>query len=99
MAVESKTTAKEQDVPKAAEHSETAGGVVVGRTLKIAGETVVPGASLIIDGNVRSGALHAVGGIVARSLLGPVGVGIVALNSYKKSTSGTGLLGGRRSEK
>lgn len=73
--------------------TEVSGGKLVARGLKIAGETVVPGASLILDGNIGAGALHVVGGTLARLALGPLGVLLVAANSYSKSTTGRGLLG------
>ena len=36
--------------------SEPTSGVVLARGLKLAGETMVPGASLLLDGEVASGA-------------------------------------------
>src|SRR5262245_28259426 len=55
--------------------------------VKIIGETLLPGASLLLDGNVPNGALHAVAGIGARMLLGPIGLLLVAADSYSKSVS------------
>ena len=46
---------------------------VGGRGIKILGETVVPGASLVLDGKLLPGAAHLVGGLVARWAFGPVG--------------------------
>ena len=43
-------------------------------------------------GNVTSGAGHAVVGLAARALIGPIGWGIVAANSFSKSVSGNSLL-------
>ncbi len=75
------------------ETSKPSSGETVGRAVKIAAESVVtPGASLILDGKYRQGIFHVLGAGVARALLGPVGVGLVALNSYSKSVSGRHLL-------
>jgi hypothetical protein len=73
--------------------SEVTGGQVLARGIKIVGERVVPGASLILDGKIGEGALHVVGGTIAGALLGPLGVLLVAANSYSKSTTGRSLLG------
>ncbi len=53
----------------------------------IAEAAVLPGSSLILDGDVKGGALHAVGGLLARALLGPLGWAYVATNSFSKSVS------------
>src|SRR3569832_2065673 len=56
---------------------------VLTNALKAAGEAyVVPGASLVADGDIRGGALHVAGAFVARALLGPIGWALVAANSY-----------------
>lgn len=70
---------------------EPASGVVIGRSIKILGETVVPGASLVLDGKILPGAAHLVGGLVARWAFGPVGWLLVAANSYSKSVTGRSL--------
>ena len=72
-------------------HREAASGVVIGRGIKILGETVVPGASLVLDGKILPGAAHLVGGLVARWAFGPVGWLLVAANSYSKSVTGRSL--------
>ena len=41
--------------PTPAPESEPTGGVVLARGLKLVGETVAPGASLLLDGEVASG--------------------------------------------
>lgn len=82
-------------------HREPASGVVIGRGIKILGETVVPGASLVLDGKILPGAAHLVGGLVARWAFGPVGWLLVAANSYSKSVTGRSLaehLGSARPE-
>ena len=72
-------------------HRESPSNVVIGRGLKILGETVVPGASLVLDGKILPGAAHLVGGLVARWAFGPVGWLLVAANSYSKSVTGLSL--------
>jgi hypothetical protein len=74
----------------AASSSETV--VLLSRGLKIAGETVAPGASLLLDGQVLPGVAHFLAGMVARAAFGPVGMILVAADSYSKSVSGKGLL-------
>lgn len=54
---------------------------------KLFGETFIPGASLIMDGKVVNGAVHAVLGLGARAALGPVGFAVVAADSYSKSVT------------
>lgn len=72
-----------------AQHQEPSGGALIGRALKIAGETgVAPGSSLILDGKIGLGALHLFSAGIARSLLGPAGFLYVAANSYTKSVTG-----------
>lgn len=60
--------------------------------VKLIGEAFVPGTSQFIDGNVVSGAVHALVGFWARAALGPVGAILVAANSYAKSVTGRNLL-------
>ena len=67
--------------------------------VKLVGETILPGTSLLMDGNVKSGAAHAVTGLVARALVGPVGWGLIAANSFSKSVSNKGLLDMFKSDK
>ncbi len=78
--------------PTPAPESEPTGGVVLARGLKLVGETVAPGASLLLDGEVASGVAHLVVGTLARMAFGPVGVLLVAADSYSKSVSGKSLL-------
>jgi len=72
--------------------SEPTSGVILARGLKIAGETIVPGASLLLDGEVASGVTHLVVGTLARMAFGPLGLLLVAADSYSKSVSGKSLL-------
>ena len=79
----------EHDVDES--HREPSSNVVIGRGIKAIGETVVPGASLVLDGKILPGAAHLVGGFVARWAFGPVGWLLVAANSYSKSVTGRSL--------
>jgi hypothetical protein len=60
--------------------------------VKLAGETIAPGASLLLDGKVGMGALHFVGGALARMAFGPLGLLLVAANSYSTSVTGKSLM-------
>ena len=56
--------------------------------LKIASEYFVgPGTSQVLAGNIGSGLIHFGAGIVAKSLLGPLGVLLVCANSYSNATT------------
>ena len=56
--------------------------------VKLIGESVItPGASQWLDGDVRSGAVYLLAGIAARIVFGPVGVLLVAIDSYSESVS------------
>ena len=52
---------------------------------------ITPGASLLLDGDIRGGGAHVLLGLAARALLGPVGFLLVAANSFSRSTTGKGL--------
>jgi len=64
---------------------------VLANGVKLAGEAVLPGASLLMDGKFVDGAAHAVVGIGARVVLGPVGAVIVAANSFSGSVADRNL--------
>lgn len=64
----------------------------VGNAVKLAGEAFVPGASLLLDGKILSGAAHAIVGAWAGAALGPIGLALVIANSYASSTTGKNLL-------
>jgi hypothetical protein len=75
-------------------HTETHNGTPVLNAVKAAGEAfVIPGASLLLDGNVKSGATHLAGAYVARALLGPIGWAYFAADSFSVSVSGKNLFG------
>ena len=66
---------------------------VVETSLKFIGEVlVVPGASLIADGKVKSGLLHAGAGILASTLLWKPLVLVAVANSLSLSLTGESLL-------
>jgi hypothetical protein len=71
---------------------EPSGSVTASRGIKLVGETLAPGTSLLLDGNVGPGAVHLVGGWIARKALGPVGWLLVAANSYSQSVTGRSLM-------
>lgn len=54
---------------------------------KLIGEAVLPGASLLLDGNFVNGAAHSVAGLGARAALGPLGVALICADSFSKSVT------------
>jgi len=60
--------------------------------IKLAGEALMPGASLLMDGKIVHGGAHLLAGAVAKAFLGPVGIAVVIANSYSNSTTGKNLL-------
>ena len=58
---------------------------------KLVGEAVLPGASLLMDGQFLSGAAHAVVGIGARIAIGPAAVLLVCADSFSKSVTDKSL--------
>ncbi len=56
--------------------------------VKIVGEAFVPGVSLLLEGNVKQGALHLAGGALGRAVLGPLGWFYAAADSYSLSSTG-----------
>ncbi len=63
-----------------------ANGGVIENGVKLVGEAIVPGASLLLDGDIKAGAGHAVVGIAAWALLGPARL-LVSANSFSKSVT------------
>lgn len=55
--------------------------------MKLAGEALLPGASLLMDGNFKSGAVHAIVGVGARAILGPFAAVVVAADSFSRSVA------------
>jgi hypothetical protein len=65
----------------------------VHNAVKLVGEGfVLPGTSLLLDGDIKAGAGHAIVGVLARSLFGPIGWFAAAANSFSESTSGKSLV-------
>ncbi len=70
----------------------TTPGDVLANGAKVLGEVaILPGASLIADGNMKSGVLHGVVGVTAAIVFGPIGWLAVAANSYSRSVTGHNL--------
>jgi hypothetical protein len=82
MPITEASAAKEQTTPSKASSP----------AVKLLGEALMPGTSLLMDGQVASGGVHAVIGLAAKALLGPLGLAIVIANSYSTSTTGKNLL-------
>lgn len=60
--------------------------------IKLASEGLItPGASLLLDGDIRGGGAHVLVGLAAKALLGPVGLLLVAADSFSRSTTGRSL--------
>jgi hypothetical protein len=55
--------------------------------VKLVGEAIIPGASLMLDGKVVNGAAHAAVGLAARIVIGPAALVLAAADSYSKSVS------------
>jgi hypothetical protein len=72
----------------------------VANAVKLVGEAaVLPGSSLLLDGDFKGGAGHVVLGLVARAVVGPIGWFALAADSFSRSTSGKSLLEHFKSEK
>jgi hypothetical protein len=59
--------------------------------VKLIGEAILPGTSLLMDGKFSEGATHAVVGIGARLAFGPLGALVVAADSFSKSVNDKNL--------
>ena len=60
---------------------------------RLIGETIItPGASLLADGQIKSGLLHVGAGLIARFTLGMPGLLLVAADSYSKTVTGKSLV-------
>jgi hypothetical protein len=59
--------------------------------VKLVGEAILPGTSLLMDGKFSEGAAHAVVGIGARLAFGPIGALVVAADSFSKSVNDKNL--------
>jgi hypothetical protein len=59
--------------------------------VKLVGETMLPGASLLLDGNLVNGAAHVAAGAAAAAFLAPRAVLVVIADSFSVSVSGKNL--------
>ncbi|MDQ1356993.1 MAG: hypothetical protein QOF20_139 [Acidimicrobiaceae bacterium] len=59
--------------------------------LYAASEVLVPGASNLLEGNIKQGVLHALAGVAAGAIYGPAGLLLVAADSIHKSVTGENL--------
>ena len=57
-------------------------------SVKLAGEYILPGGSNLVEGDFVQGGIHAVLGLVARSIFGLPGLIAVSANSFTKATTG-----------
>ncbi|HEV2861077.1 MAG TPA: DUF6072 family protein [Pyrinomonadaceae bacterium] len=73
-------------MPNATENLQT-----VKTGLQFASEAVIPGGSHLINGDMKQAGIHAVAGIVAGALFGPIGLIVVAANSFARATTGNNL--------
>jgi len=64
---------------------------VINNGVKLVGETMLPGASLLLDGNLVNGAAHVAAGAAAAAFLAPWTVLLVVADSFSKSVSGKNL--------
>ena len=60
--------------------------------IKLLGERLLPGASLMMEGKIAAGGAHTIASTLARLLLGPTGVALVVANSFSSSATGKNLL-------
>ncbi|HEY4562817.1 MAG TPA: DUF6072 family protein [Thermoanaerobaculia bacterium] len=65
---------------------------VVENGVKLMGERFLPGTSLMMDGDIKGGLVHAALGLAARAAFGPVAWFAVAADSYSRSVTGKGLI-------
>lgn len=74
-------------------HEGQAGNESLHNGVKLVGEVaLLPGTSLLLDGEVVEGGAHALLGLAAGAFFGPLGYFLVAANSYSKSVTGTALV-------
>jgi len=71
--------------------TETTGLTTIANGAKLLGETILPGTSLLMDGQFVNGIAHTAVGIAARLAFGPVGLLLVCADSFSKSTTDKNL--------
>jgi hypothetical protein len=65
--------------------------VLINGVKAVADIGVLPGASLLAEGDIKSGTLHVVAGVLARSLFGPIGWVAVGADALSLSVTGRHL--------
>ena len=55
--------------------------------VKALGEVVLPGGSLLLEGDIKGGVVHAALGIAAAVVLGPFGRLLVSTNAFSRATT------------
>lgn len=64
----------------------------IDNAIKLLGEALLPGASLLMEGKIVAGSAHLLVGAWAKASIGPLGVALVIANSYTESVTGSNLL-------
>lgn len=64
---------------------------VVSNGAQAIGDALVPGASAFIRGNIKSGTLHLISGLIAKSIFGAAGWLVVGADAYSESVTGKHL--------
>jgi hypothetical protein len=64
---------------------------VINNGVKLVGESMLPGASLLLDGNLVNGAAHTAVAVAAATFVAPWAVLLVVADSFSKSVSGKNL--------
>lgn len=59
--------------------------------VSVVSETLIPGASNMLKGDFKDGAIYAVAGLLAKSLFGVPGLVVVAASSIAKATTGVNV--------
>jgi uncharacterized protein DUF6072 len=73
------------------------------KVLMVAGESVVPGGSHVVKGDLKQAGIHAVFGLAAKAAFGIPGLILVSASSLSKALTGRSVLdqfsGGEKEEK
>lgn len=64
---------------------------VVGNTLLLVGDILMPGTSLLVESRFKEAVAHSVLGWVGAATLGPIAWAVVAANAYSRSTTNKDL--------
>jgi hypothetical protein len=79
--------AKADSTPSPDEPQDESSSEILTNGVKLVGEAILPGASLLLDGDVPDGLIHTVLGYGAGAVFGPLGLLVVAADSYSKSVT------------